>query len=380
MSAFDFSVIASLILALSLVIAQASLLISLIKKQMFGINTGRLSRLSLSQKAVQISAIFVFAGILLAGCCIVILRIHDLCIKDGITPYFSDVHQIFHSGWITFNSLALLSAVTLAFTRAYAVFENSIYAIKPLTIKIHIAVSIFWSMSGMIFVCLAKLKLYNVIVWDTGFGINALVVIAQLFHLIWVFNYRLFRLALDDQQCNEQSSMDNQNEITMDNSHVNDDKMVQLTDKQKTMLAVVRKHSILGIFIVIFLLLANVNYLLAVQVYLKSKNASDSRIEYPHYLSLGTYLNSTKYMVIFDIILVLTFNLVTFTAYLGFSVNQKYYQYFCHYIDFKCKTFCEWKAKKKLDKNDDILLTMGTINLEQENDEYTATQTDGIKQ
>ena len=71
-------------------------------------------------------------------------------------------------------------------------------------------------------------------------------------------------------------------------------------------------------------------------------------------------------MIIFDILSVVLFNLITFTAYLGFSVNRTYYQYFCKCIDMKCKEICETLAKQKLNETDNkaVTLTLGTFDID----------------
>lgn len=327
MSSFTFSIFMSLGLIILFISFQCILLISLSRKLFYGINANRLSKLAVSQKAVHISAIACYCFFVLAGLCLMILRVHDIYIQD-ITNYFSNIFMITHLLYMIFMGTGWNCAYIFMFTRLYATFEDTKFKVTKKAIYTHIFIAIYSLLAGWICIILAKLKLCPAAIIDTIFILSKIPGLFAQLHLIFQFNYRLFKMAVQSQ-----------NEPSL--SPTDDINVRQLSEKQIFMLSVVRKHTILGVTLLFTLLICMLDYLLAVNVYAASPNYTDSRIVYPHYMVLSTYLDTTSYMSLFDIIHVFCVNMVTFIIYLGFSVNKSYYLYLCNSIDLICKDLCE---------------------------------------
>ena len=334
MSSFLFSVVSSLILASTMSVFQISIQISLIKKLFCGINKGRFFKLTPYQKAVHVSAIgYGFLGF--DALCLVILRVHDLAI-NSVANYYSDIHIIVHSLYMMLAGCAFISHYIFGVSRLYVTFEDSSYKIKTITMYIHFGTLIFICISSLSMVIMAKLQIFDTAqILNTLFGVVvALALLAQI-HLIYAFNYRLFRMALDKRQA----------------TSPNDSDKIGLTQAQRNILSVVRKHTLLGVLLILIMFVGIIAYIAAVNIYSKSENARDERISYQNYLVMGTYLNSTWYIVFFDIINVIAFNTVTLCVYLGFSVNKSYYKFLCKSLDTCCKHFCESCVQCRMDAN-----------------------------
>ena len=207
---------------------------------------------------------------------------------------------------------------------------------------IHFITLIFVLIIAAILLTLAKLRIFSTSQWiNTLFGLLSGIALICQIHLIYQFNHNLFKLALDERQASNIN----------DNENDDDDHNDILSENQKKILEMARKHTVLGGLTIFVLLMAFFEFLIAINVYAQTKNATDPRISYPNYLLIGTYLNSTWYLCLFDITHIISFNIVSLSIYLGFSVNKKYYICICKPLDIGCKKLCESLVECSLDRN-----------------------------
>ena len=340
MSSFTFSILSSLTLAILFALFQSVLLTSLVWKSFCGINSNRLSQLTKSQKSVQLAAVGCYASFMISAIMIVIIRFHDLYI-EGVTNYFSCISMTTRILYQIFMYLGWNCVYIFMFTRLYATFEDSDFKVTKRTIYIHIIIVIFCMFASWTLIVLAKIQFCTIAVLDTLYGLSCIPPLFAQIYLVFSFNHRLFKMAL---QVKHQS-------LSLSPSHSRshrDREKIRLSEKQRFVLSVVRKHTILGVVLLFAMLIAMIAYILAVNVYAKSANHTSPLIIYPHYLIFGTYLNSTCWLTIFDIIHTLCLSVITFSIYLGFSTNKTYYLCFCDSIDWKCKELCESLAGAKI--------------------------------
>ena len=342
---FTFSIISSLTLAILFVMFQAFLLISLLRKSFCGINGNRMCKLTLSQKSVQVSAIGAFFFFGLSAVMIIMIRLHDLHI-EGVTDYFACITMTTRILYQIFMYLGYNCSYIFMFSRLYATFEDSDFKVTKKTIYIHIIVAVFSLFSSWTLIALAKVQFCHAAVLDTLYGLSSIPGFIAQIYLVFSFNYRLFKMAVQSKtsvafspRC-DQSHTDHHKSQTQNKDTLN--------EKQRFVLAVVRKHTILGIILLLTMFVILIDYLIAVNIYATSENHNNPLIQYPHYLIFGTYLDATCYMVLFDIIHVLCLCTVTTSIYLGFSTNKSYYQYLCDSIDLRCKELCESLAGAKV--------------------------------
>lgn len=307
-----------------------------------------MSKLTFSQNSVQISAIGTFLFFGLSAVMIIMIRLHDLHIK-GVTDYFECITMTTRILYQIFMYLGYNCAYIFMFSRLYATFEDSDFKVTKKTIYIHITVAIFSLLSSWTLIALAKVQFCHAEVLDTLYGLSSIPGFIAQIYLVFSFNHRLFKMALQvktsvafSPRCEPTETDDkSQTEIQMENNGT-------LNEKQIFVLTVVRKHTILGVIMLLTMFIILIDYLIAVNIYATSENHDHPLIQYPHYLIFGTYLDATCYMVIFDIIHVLCLCIVSLSIYLGFSTNKSYYQKLCNSFDLQCKELCESLAGAKV--------------------------------
>eukprot|EP01083_Nonionella_stella_P031420 86055_1 len=312
---FVFSPIASLILGSILTTFQITLAILLIHKLFFGLNKERSTPLSIA-KAMQFSAIF---ALILESCAGVtgIIRI----------IYILSTHQIPYNAYISIyysrlacNAFVYIALYFFLLCRMYHTFNDTYLAIKRCTIIIHIIVATLTIVLAFIMFTLALLG-YG---YETRivFAATAVLPILAFIHLIYAFNARLFELVLTQRRTIQ-----------------NDPDNIGLSEQQIYLLRIVRKHTLLGVLMMICAFVILVIYIYGVYV-------SRGR-----YTTLSTYDEQFTYYVLFDIFIVLSLNVASYGLYLGFSINQTQYKWFCGKCDHKCKILCENIAESKLKRD-----------------------------
>eukprot|EP01083_Nonionella_stella_P117491 350226_1 len=317
MSAYTFSVICSLILSLVLLLFQSILFVSLVDKLFCGINRNRLSTLNWFEKSLKFSAIIGYISLSLSALCITLLRLSDLAI-NGITHYYSTFHLILHSMYMVFMALAFTSAYFFMVCRLISTFERSTLKLSRLSIVIYIGNALITVVLGFILIIMTKSGHFDTSDLHILFAIIVIVPILALINSILSFNRRLLRM-VSEQITNERS----------------------LSDDQLRLISAARKHTVLGVLLIINAMIALVAYGVATVAYKNSKNTG-------YYLILSTYLNDSPYFVIFDIIHVICLNFGSLLIYLGFTVNRHCYTGMCHYADGKFRRFCEDFAQKQI--------------------------------
>lgn len=354
MSLYTFSTVCSLLLGLCLFIWQTSLAISLIKKLYLDRKDkdtgGKRHKTSFIRKSTQGSAITAFIFTAIAGLAIVIIHIYNAS-TESVSSRDSTIHATFHYIYLIFLALAYMTTYFFMLCRLYAIFEESVFRIKKWVICLHIGIVILTTILGFTFIILVYVGL-DALIGNILFAIMVFITIFAIIHLVFAFNYRLFKLVLTQQS------------IIMDQSMGS----LSLSGKQVKMLAVARRHTLLGVMMISLAFISIIDYAIAVSV-----NDGEYRI-------MSNYSVTQGYNVLFDIINVITLNLASLSIYLGFTVNKEYYVKICNKCDIKCKSLCETMAEKKINGDaargeNNMTVTYNTIKIMPQTPSDIATPT-----
>ena len=194
------------------------------------------------------------------------------------------------------------SIYTILLIRLYCTFQESVYQIRKRQLVIH---TMNITISLICFV-LSYIYAYNhsyifVMIWIVSLTMGYT-------HLLYKFNHNLFLLVLSQTQTNLNKQRTESIELNM---------------RQRIILQTIRKHTILGCFMVF----GNCFFALGIQLFFFSS---------VQYIAVAGYY-----------IFVLT---GTLCIYLGITQNRNLYGKCCNYCDRKCESICNRLAEKRLNQ------------------------------
>lgn len=212
--------------------------------------------------------------------------------------------------WISFIAISAESLFIYSFLlfRIYYTFKQSIYEMQRFIIYLHT-------------INIALIFLSLILTIFSGYALLLWIILLTIgyIHLLYLFNDNLFVLMLSQKD-------------TM----LNEYKTSELSERQINILSTIRKHTILGVFIVVSnLLLIGVYLLLFV-------------------IPMMTLTDTMTYVVlcIVNFIAYIFITVAPLCIYLGFQKNQKLYLKICGVCDGKCKDLCIRFTERKLDIQD----------------------------
>ena len=312
MSSFLVSTISGLILGSSVFIWQLSIALLLIKKLFFGRRRKiKLSDLSFDEKAVQFTAITVCFFFALSGFTIATVYIYKL--RTDMSVYAMDDQNVLLLRFVftSFNTLAFDSMYFFLICKVYSAFKGSAYAIKKCVIAIHSAICLTATLTVMVSFAMAIFN-YDKYALKLPVALCLLLPFSAFFHLFYTFNHGLFHIVLQQRQ--------------------------QQSLKHDRIMAAARKHTIIGISVMLMGFLGFATYIIALV------------IEGGDYFLLSVYPNSKAYKIVFDIMIVPALNLTSFVLFLGFAVNQALYKGLCNLCDATIASLCETLVQSQLNK------------------------------
>ena len=314
MSSFLISAVSGLILGLMLFIFPCALGIMLVHKLFFGKDKVELSELSLDERALQISGTVSFLFSALSGLMILIVHIYKFQLDTtSHTDYADATVSALRSAYLLFNAFGFIATYFFLVCRLYATFKGSIYSINTTTISIHIGIGILTVFIGLMSFVLVMVNVNRFII-NLLFAACGLLPICTLIQLIYAFNHRLFQIVYQQRQILATK---------------------KLPETQIKLMGTVRRHTIIGVIIILLSFLLLVIYFIAILV----TNGE--------YAIVSSYPNAEAYRLIFDVFNVLAFSLGALAIYLGFTVNHKLYAKLCSACDRKCGCLCEQLVQSK---------------------------------
>ncbi len=254
--------------------------------------------------------IFIFS-IMLNAIAMIIAIMYGMSEEQNPTKLLYILHIV---GWISIFGASILTYLFLLF-RVYFTFKESMYEIKKCTIYLHST-----NIASMSLLLVSFLGTYTewfdfilFSLWLTSLSIGYT-------HLLYLFNHNLFLLVLSQRQ-----------------TIINDEKNIELNQRQINLLCTIRKHTILGFFMV----LSSLTYLAANG---PSINSLDKINSAPWIKDGVMYLVASINFI--------SLNTSPFLVYLGFNMNRKLYSKLCSFCDKKCKNICIRLTEKNLDDQD----------------------------
>ena len=203
------------------------------------------------------------------------------------------------------------SIYAILLLRLYHVFHESIYQIPTRQLLIHtinIAISMICVVTSSSFFYYSDMRLYVFI-----FGIVWIILLTLGYiHLLYAFHHNLFLLVLS-----QRKSIPNQEKTQS---------MIELNVRQIKVLLTIRKHSILGCFIIFGNFCAVVHGVAAFRVK-DNPFIFISRVFWSVFVFIGPL-----------------------GIYLGFPQNKALYRRCCYLCDIKCENICILLAENKLNK------------------------------
>ena len=217
-------------------------------------------------------------------------------------------------GWaMTFGYIFLYS-------RLIQTFKESVYELDIILKYVHIFIIIVCQL--LIFSLLISLSVSSLVAFYFLLGSAFFIVGIGWLHLIFSFNYNLFRLVLQ-----QKNNGNNDPDATS----------IKLDIRQHRMLSVVRKHSILGLCMMmvlgINLIITVIAYFGGVGIQTNDEFNLDSDVTITIIWAIGHFSSINTFFI---------------CLYIGFWSNHKCYQCMCGCIDSKCKKCCEMVTKSKI--------------------------------
>ena len=309
------STVSGLIIGCCSFILQLSLALSLLYKHPFCRNKNKLSKLPFDEQALPISGFTIYVGGFLISLNIVITWIYRISF-DEYTPIAiqrpSDIDRQLiklRIGFMLFYGFTLISLYLFLVCRLYSTFKDTVFEIKAFTIKIYIGILMSSVGLSAIVLILGGFDFDRFIMFLLTAAASFLQLCA-IIHLLYSFIRGLFLIVLQQRH-----------------SFINE--KIELSETQKKMMATARKHTLIGVIAIVLGLMAAVTYVVAIV------------IDREAYVPASSYPNWKAYDAVFDGIIVCTLNLMNFTLFLGFTVNQAMYTMLCSSCDKKCDALCE---------------------------------------
>ena len=234
-------------------------------------------------------------------------------VEWNITIDELETNMLYNIISITRSSMVLVtiySVYVVLLLRLHNTFQSSNYRITSRRLCLH-AVSIIMSFL-LLFILVPVLGAisYAFVILVCGLWIVLLTI--GYIHLLYIFNHNLFLLVLSQRQ------------ITMHRMHR---KSVELDVKQIILLSTIRKHTILGTFMI------------------------SSNLWFAIYLLALPLFRDTDIASILSVLLLHMFIMTgPLCIYLGFIRNKNVYGRCCSICDKKCEHICIACAEKKLNK------------------------------
>lgn len=262
---------------------------------------------------VKCTVIFTFIFTISSNIAYIIDNMEELLLMKMINP-IGPIPFFFQCGEI-------LSMYVFLIVKLYMTFKESVFAIKPIVIKLH-CVAIITIFINMIIssVCLGlkPLSYSNNIVAVLSCFIILVIKMSAYIHLLYAFNHSLFLLVLAQTQ-----------RANINESH---QKFYKLDDAQIDLLSVVRKHTILATFLII----ADIKFLILFGImYIFTFNPSYDR-------------SFEIFVSVWFLLFLIAMNASAWVIYLGFKMNQYSYNKLCGICDRMCKRKCIEKAEKRM--------------------------------
>ena len=195
----------------------------------------------------------------------------------------------------------------LLISRVYYTFHGTMYQVKKCTLVSHMI--IFLIVLGLNITFLVSTA--TVLTWV--YYAWCILMMIGYGHLLYLFNYNLFQLVLSQRQT-----------VVMEEN--NDTPKVSLNGRQLNLLSTIRKHTLLGTFMVFSNFLIFSFYILQISV------ASVIFI-YCNQASMFIFVATSPICI-----------------YLGFMQSRKSYQRCCYLCDKKCRTVCHGLAMRRMNQ------------------------------
>lgn len=231
----------------------------------------------------------------------------------------SEVAPLFVLGFMSYLSFFLTTYCIyfILVLRVYYTFQNSIYEFERYKIYVHAAncaVMVILNIILLIFVQSIS-GYYIFVLWIILLTIGYV-------HLLYVFNHNLFLLVLTQRQ----TIVNNKQE---------------LNERQIKLLTTIRKHTILGSYIVF------VNVMFGLFIIMISSIAQNK-------------VNEVGFVLIYFGFVICWFSFLLvgpLCIYLGYGQNQELYMKCCRLCDNKCKNICIEFAERKINQPPELIDT-----------------------
>ena len=317
-SDYLFSAISGLLIGSFVFIWHASLVILLIQRSFFGTNNIKFADLSIDGKALQLSGIIAFSLISMAGLSVIILNIYKLQFDASLTIHTDPIISALRFVLKSCLALSYIAFYFFLVCRLHSTFKHSTFAIKTWIIKIHFVIGLLTVPVGLIAYILVLNGADRFTAMLTFFSVSPLILLAFV-HLFYAFNNGLFQIVLQQRQ-----------------SIISE--KVKLSDNAIRLMVSVRKHSMIGVFVILLGFLAMIAYFFGVYV------------EKGDYAIVSTYHVSKAHFAVVDIIIVCCLDLACLTMFLGFAVNDGLYGRLCKVCDHTFALLCLWIVHSRINK------------------------------
>ena len=211
--------------------------------------------------------------------------------------------------------------------RVYYTFQDTMYEVKRLKLYVH---GINVAITVLIITDFTMFKIYT---FDTVSAVTLCIWMILLtigyIHLLYIFNHNLFILVLTQRHS-----------LVILDEEEHAQKQI-LNQRQRSMLSTIRKHGILGsymIFCNLFCAVTNIIFAIA-----------DTKRDWDYMIEL------VLYYYFYVISLYIFSNTGPICIYLGFQQNRYLYQKCCGLCDRKCKNICNGLAEKQMNKHTDYI-------------------------
>ena len=306
-----------------------------IKNQFCGINKSKLSSLNTIQKCTILCSCLSFLFLCLHGLLFTILKIVEFP-----NSRLRSCHIIFVFV-VIFGHLIWISMYVHGLLRLIIVFQDTPYPISKQTIKLYVFSLIFTIVLEGTFLILEKES--NIAFFNNGSRNRYFLVISLLPSafcgalILYQFNSKLFKLVVQEAMSRTDSEQSTRSRSNSEYYHGKSNEYeYDLTASQIQTLSVAAKHTILGNFIVFFIIIG----LIYSAVCTLLEMSYDIHFSNRYYrLGIGNLYDGGTSLLLAA---------VSYCQFLGFSVNNKQYLWSCHWCDRKLRIKCTKMAKKKL--------------------------------
>ena len=293
--------------------------ISLSYQLLIGSSRLKWTTLSLEERAVQISAISVYIFGVLFAAQIIAQNIYQIITDSMWSQQLISWYTLTTTLQLSFRSVHLFLIL-----RLHTVFKDSIFALRPAVYRMHLIAFVFiMATRFVVHPFLAMMYGSNSLSATALWTITAPIAGAAWVHLMYAFSHKLFQLVVTERQSVVERSASDK---------------VDLSRQQQVILGTVRKHSLLG---AVSILVAVFYALLYAAVSVRTRE---------RFVDLYTDGDPMmqRFVVSFNIIILIALSILGVVLYLGFAANSAMYWKCCGCCDAQCQVICDRMATSKI--------------------------------